>query len=182
MQPIIFLDIDDVLAISREYNSYQVMAIFKSGDVDRWPELWNGLLFASGRENLATLHREFSPQYVISSSWSHSLHREQMLEMFRRSGLEIVANNMHVHWTTPKFDGSSRTEELEGWIAAHRQLGQPMLVLDDHTSGWSLVESLLDQMGLVVLCEPGIGLVADKLVAAQRLLRVQFAPDVSNQC
>lgn len=68
MKPIIFLDVDDVLAISREFTSYQVMTIFKSGDLDSWPELWDGLLCASARRNLAALHSEFDLEYVISSS------------------------------------------------------------------------------------------------------------------
>lgn len=176
MRLIIFLDIDDVLAISREYTSYQVVTTFKSGDLDGWPELWSGLIFAEARANLAALHTEFWPQYVVSSSWSNYLSREQMKEVFRRTDLEFVANNMHKHWTTPKGTGSARVTEIDGWIAKHGQSAQAMLVLDDHESGWNLHESHLDQNGLVVLCDPWIGFVAERLVQAQTQLRAQVAP------
>jgi hypothetical protein len=173
MRPIIFLDIDDVLAISSVYTSYQVLAAFRLGDLDGWPELWQGLIFPEARTNLATLHNEFWPQYVVSSSWSNYLTQGQMREVFRRSGLAFVADNMHKQWTTPKAVGPSRTKEIGGWIAAHGQHDQPLLVIDDHDSGRGLLESLLDQQNLVVLCEPWVGFVAAKLAEAQIKLRAQ---------
>lgn len=176
MRPIIFLDIDDVLAISCEFTSCQVVTTFKSDDLDGWPELWSGLIFAEARANLAVLHSEFWPQYVVSSSWSNYLTRKQLQEVFRRTDLEFVANNMHKHWTTPKGTGSARVTEIENWIAKHGQPAQTMLVLDDHESGWNLHESHLDQKGLVVLCDPWIGFVAEKLIKAQMQLRAQVAP------
>lgn len=175
MRPIIFLDMDDVLAVSREYTSYQVITTFKSHDLDGWPELWSGLVFAEARANLAALHSEFWPQYVISSSWSNYLTHEQMQQVFRRTGLEFVANNMHKHWTTPKGTGSARVTEIENWIRKHGKQTRPMLVLDDHESGWNLLGSSLDQKGFVVLCEPWIGFLAEKLVEAQRVLRAQVS-------
>jgi hypothetical protein len=175
MRPIIFLDIDDVLAISSVYTSYQVITTFKSGDLDAWPELWQGLVFQEARTNLMELHSEFWPQYVVSSSWSNYLSQGQMWEVFKRSGLAFVADNMQKHWTTPKADGPSRTREIENWIAKHRQRGQPILVLDDSASGWGLRDSFLDYTGLVVLCEPWIGFVAAKLAEAQIKLRAQLS-------
>jgi hypothetical protein len=50
---------------------------------------------------------------------------------------------------------------------------RPMLVLDDHESGWSLYESPLDMAGPVVLCDPWIGFNRDKLALAQSLFRTQ---------
>lgn len=130
MRPVIFLDIDDVLAISSEYTSYQVVTMFKLGNLDAWPELWQSLVFPEARANLGALHDEFWPQYVISSSWSNYLSEGQMREVFKRSGLAFVADNMQKHWTTPKADGPSRPDEIANWIAKHRQRGQPILVLD----------------------------------------------------
>jgi hypothetical protein len=174
MRPIIFLDIDDVLAISSVYTSYQVLAAFKLGDLDGWPELWQGLIFPEARANLATLHDEFWPQYVVSSSWSNYLGQGQMREVFQRSGLAFVADNMHKRWTTPKAVGPSRTKEIENWIAKHGQRSQPILVLDDSASGCGLRGSFLDDRGIVVLCEPWVGFDADKLAEAQTQLRVQI--------
>jgi hypothetical protein len=176
MRPIIFLDIDDVLAISREYTSRQVMTALESRDRDSRPELWEGLICGEARANLMALHIEFWPQYVISSSWSNYLTREQMRLIFRRTRLDFVANNMHKRWTTPKGDGPSRTDEIESWIAKHGQRRQAMLVLDDCESGLGLCTSSLDRRGLVVLCEPWVGFTAEKLVGAQRLLRAQMVP------
>lgn len=176
MRPIIFLDIDDVLAISREYTSSQVMTTLKSSDLEAWPELWAGLMFAEARANLMALHSEFWPQYVISSSWSNYLTRERMQVIFRRTELNFVASNMHKRWTTPKGMGPSRTDEIRNWIAKHGRRRQAMLVLDDHESGLGLRASSLDHQGLVILCEPRVGFIAEKLVGAQRLLRAQMAP------
>jgi hypothetical protein len=172
-RPIIFLDMDDVLVISREYTSFQVLAIFKLGDLDSWPELWTGLIFAEARANLWTLHQEFWPQYVISSSWANYLSRKQMQELFRRTNLEFIADNLHEGWTTPKSEGASRTDEIEGWLRKYRESSQPLLVIDDDNSGWSLLDSFFGRQDLVVLCKPWIGFVADKLAEAQRLLQIQ---------
>lgn len=173
MKPIIFLDVDDVLAISREFTSYQVMTIFKSGDLDSWPELWDGLLCASARRNLAALHSEFDLEYVISSSWSHYLTRDQMREVFDRCQLQFVAENMHEAWTTPKRSGWSRYDEIHNWMSDHLQPARRVLVLDDDQSGASLRGSALCDRGVVVLCAPWIGFDGDKLYEAQRLLRAQ---------
>jgi len=171
-RPIVFLDMDDVLVTSREYTSYQVITTFKMGDIDGWPELWAGLVLPEARDSLNTLHRQFAPHYVISSSWSKYLTQEQMVQVFRRTGLDFVADNLHEQWSTPKIDGS-RVDEIESWLAKYRTPAQPVLVLDDDESGWSLAESCLERRGCVVLCEPCVGLVADKLAYAQRLLRAQ---------
>ncbi|MBB3219995.1 HAD domain-containing protein [Pseudoduganella umbonata] len=173
MRPVVFLDIDDVIAINLHYNSYQVMAALKSENWE-WPELWSELVFSVGRANLSTLHYEFLPSYVISSSWTRYLKQEQIQQIFRKCGLEFIADALHVCWTTPKNEYSSRSDELIEWIAKHRKAGQPLLILDDYNSGFDLVESPLYQQGLVVLCEPSIGFISEKLVAAQRLLRAQL--------
>jgi len=171
--PIIFLDLDDVLAISEEFTSYQVTTLFKQGNRDSWPELWKGLFFAEGKENLAKLHGEFSPQYVISSSWATYLSREQIKELFSRCGLEFVAKNLHKHWTTPKGEGPSRRNEIENWVKKHLQDNQPMLVLDDKSSGWSLPFSDLTEKNQIVLCEEWVGFVANKLLEARIYLHDQ---------
>jgi hypothetical protein len=178
-RPIVFLDLDDVLVVSKQYTSYQVIETFKSGDLDGWPELWAGLIFAAGRANLLVLHEEFCPQYVISSSWSNYLTREQMCEVFHRTGLDFVAANLHEQWNTLKNgESSSRTDEIEAWIERYRKLSQAILVLDDDTSGWGLVDSCLDLQGYVVLCESSFGFVEAKRDEARQRLRIQFPKDI----
>jgi len=165
------------MVVSREYTSYQVITTFKMGDIDGWPELWAGLVLPEARENLNLLHQEFAPRYVISSSWTKYLTQEQMVQVFRRTGLDFVADHLHEQWTTPKIDGS-RVDEIEIWLTKYRRPAQPVLVLDDDESGWSLAESHLDRRGCVVLCEPWVGFVEDKLGHAQLLLRAQQAKDI----
>lgn len=175
MRPVFFLDMDDVLVVHPQYTSDQVKRAFKTSALD-YPELWAELVFPEARENLQALHEEFCPQYVCSSRWTTFLTREQMQEVFRRTGLAFVADNLHEHWTTPKGTGSARVTEIEDWFWDHRQ-PEPMeylvLVLDDHESGWNLHESRMDRQGLVVLCDPAVGFVREKLLDAQRLLRAQ---------
>lgn len=164
---------DDVLVISQSFTNYQVITNFKTTDIDTWPELWEGLIFPEGKANLTALHDEFFPSYVLSSSWTNYLTKEQTQIIFRRTGLECIAENLHNQWTTPKGSQSSRLEEIEQWIAEHGTPNQKMLILDDYESGWSLNKSGLDKKGLVVLCDAYTGLVADKLVEAQKRLRKQ---------
>lgn len=175
MRPIFFTDMDDVLAVSQQFTSYQVIQAFKLNDLD-YPELWDGLVLPEARDNLRALHEEFWPQYVVSSSWSNYMSREQMQEVFRRTGMDFVADNFHKHWTTPKGTGSARVTEIDNWMRKHLQRKQAALVLDDHESGWNLHESHLDKAGLVVLCDPYVGLVREKYLDAQRLLRAQIGP------
>jgi hypothetical protein len=177
LRPIVFIDMDDVLVVSREYTSYQVITTFKLNAVSDWPELWAGLILPEARANLAILHVEFTPQYVVSSSWASHLGREQMCEVFYRTGLQFVADNLHEQWKTLQSQGRSRSMEIEDWIAQHRH-GQPILVLDDRLSGESLAESILSKQGCVILCEPSKGFVAEKLAEAQKRLRTADLPDI----
>lgn len=72
MRPVVILDLDDVLAIHRKHNSFQVLAAFKAAALDDVPSLWKYLFNSSACKNLRNLHDEFTPEYVISSSWTSS--------------------------------------------------------------------------------------------------------------
>jgi hypothetical protein len=172
-RPIVFLDMDDVVAIDRNYTSYQVKMAFKLKDMD-YPELWQNLVHPEARENLRSLHDEFWPQYVSSTSWSTFLSKEEMKETFRRTGLSFVAENLHKQWTTPKGAGSSRLQEIRDWNRLYRQKNQPVLVLDDLESGWNLKGSSLEEEGLVVLCEPWKGFTREKYLEAKMRLNQQI--------
>jgi hypothetical protein len=115
-QPIIFIDMDDVLVVSREFTSYQVIIAFKLNQADNWPEPWQGLVLPEARPNLAALYEEFSPKYVVSPSWSKHLGQDQMSEVFRRNGLGFVADNLHEQWDTRKSDVSTRREGAEARV------------------------------------------------------------------
>jgi hypothetical protein len=173
--PLIFLDMDDVLAISREFSSYQVREAFKLNDLD-WPELWAGVVDEEARKHLAALHAEFAPHYVVSSSWGSFLSEEQFRELCQRTGLQFVAENLTAPWTTTHQPGAPRVENIWKWLQAHApQPRPPVLVLDDTESGWSLSESPLDHAGQVVLCEPWVGLVQDRYQLARASLVRQLS-------
>lgn len=177
-RPVVFLDMDDVFCIHPEYSSYQVLGALKGQDLE-CPDLWENLVLPEARLNLAELHLEFSPTYVISSSWSYGLSHMQMRQVLFKTGLHFVAVDLHADWRTPKLFAPSRIKEIEAWLAKHSQPKRAMLILDDFSSGWALKNSRLDKKGYVVFCEVGVGFVSAKLAEAQNLLRAQL-PNLAN--
>jgi hypothetical protein len=170
-RPVVFLDMDDVLCISKEHNSVQMLMCFREKKMD-WPELWAGLVDAAAAANLRTLHDEFAPLYVVSSSWATYLNREQMCDILARTQLQFVIENLYEAWVTPRARSSSRRDEIEWWLEEFRTGAQPFIVLDDTASGWSLAHSPLALDGHVVLCDVGSGFTLEKLEEArQRLYR-----------
>lgn len=172
-RPIIFLDMDEVLCISEEHNSVQMMMCYRRNEMD-WPELWAGLVDAEAAANLRRLHDEFNPLYVVSSSWATYLPREQMCDVFVRTGLGFVPENLHHAWVTPRGRSTARFDEIDFWLAEFRIHAQAFLVIDDTMSGWSLVDSPLERDGHVVYCEPAKGFTADRLEQARAKLRSQL--------
>ena len=167
MRPVLFLDIDDVLCVHRTLNTREVLAALADDET----------VDAASVEYLRQLHEEFSPQYVISSSWTLHLDREQLCETFRRTGLEFVADNLHKHWQTPrdKHGDSYRLVEIEGWLDAHALLELiPYLVIDDLVSGQSIPGSHLEDRA--VLCEAWKGFMYPQWLLAKQILRAQLLP------
>jgi hypothetical protein len=174
VRPIVFLDFDDVLAVHREHDSRQVEFAFKNNILDDVPELWQWLFHCSARTNLQTLHEEFQPEYVISSSWTLSFDRSQIVDVLRRTGLDFVAENLHAEWCTPKEPGSYRLTEIESWTDMHNLVAvRPFVILDDELSGQSVPGSHLEDNA--VLCDAGVGLTHPKLKLAQQILRTQLS-------
>lgn len=173
IRPIVFLDMDDVFCIHPDFSSYQALEALKRPDLD-YPGLWDNLVFTEARLNLAELHLEFSPTYVISSSWVSSLNLQQMRQVFLQTGLKFVADDLHKDWRTPELDSPSRVKEIEAWLSNHKQPKRPILILDDSSSGWALKNSRLDKERYVVFCDIAIGFVSAKLTEARYLLRAQL--------
>ena len=170
MRPVVICDFDDVLAVHQEHNSFKVLAAFESTALDDVPSLWKYLFDASACKNLKTLHDEFFPEYVVSSSWTSFLDREQICEVLRRTGLGFVVENFHQDWCTPREDDSYRLTEIEGWLEMHT-LGtsRPYVILDDLMSGQSIQGSHLEERA--VLCDVWVGFTYPKLRSAQKILR-----------
>ncbi len=174
LRPIVFLDMDDVLCISKEHNSVQMLLCIRENGMD-CPELWAGLVDAGSAANLRRLHEEFAPLYVISSTWATYLDRSQMCDVFTRTQLNFVLENLHDAWVTPRALSTSRRDEIDGWLDEFRADTQPFLVLDDTNSGSGLAYSPLARDGHIVLCEPTKGFTADKLEQAREQLRLQMS-------
>jgi hypothetical protein len=170
-RPLVFLDMDDVLCLDDVHHSGQMLKIFEQKIPD-YPEMWERLVDPGAAENLRQLHAEFNPVYVISSSWATYLDREQMCEALTRTQLQFVVENLHTEWRTPRALSSSRRDEIEWWLEAHRELSQPFLIIDDSRSGAVLAHSPLALDGHVVLCRSGLGFTKKPLKeACRKLLR-----------
>ncbi len=171
-RPVVFLDIDDVLCVHRTLNTRQVLAALAGDETVDAASIWQQVFHASARENLRQLHEEFEPMYIISSSWTLHLSREQLCETFRRTGLEFVSDCLHEHWCTPRDDDSYRLVEIEAWLDTHALVEPvPFLILDDLISGQSIPGSHLEEYA--VLCDAWMGFTHPKLRSAQKILRNQ---------
>lgn len=173
VRPVAFLDFDDVLAVNRIHSSQAVLAVF-NGDIKLdTPELWSSIFHVQARDNLRTLHAEFSPQYVVSSSWVLEMTREQIQEVLTRTDLQFINENMHNFWCTPRSEGSYRLSEIEDWLNEHAPLSEiPYVVIDDVLSGQSIPGSDLEHR--TVLCDARSGFTYQNLLAAQKILRSQI--------
>lgn len=173
LQPIIFLDMDDVLCLSDQFGSREMLKIIQQEVPDR-PELWAGLVDVGAAANLHELHAQFMPRYVISSSWATYLDHAQMCHALNRTKLQFVVDNLHLEWRTPRALSSSRKDEINWWLDAHREPGQPFLVIDDSYSGTGLAHSPLALDGRVVLCKSGYGFTKKRLKEAKYQLQRQL--------
>ncbi|MVW64338.1 hypothetical protein GPY61_30880 [Massilia sp. NEAU-DD11] len=165
---------DDVLCLSNEFGSREMLKIVQHEAPDR-PELWAGLVDAEAAANLRDLNVEFSPLYVISSSWATYLDRDQMCQALTRTQLQFVVDNLHAEWRTPRALSSSRRDEIEWWLNIHHESGQPILVIDDSYSGTHLAHSPLAFDGHVVLCKGSVGFTKERLEEARYRLQRQIA-------
>jgi hypothetical protein len=172
MRPLIFLDLDDVLCLDDMHHSGQLLKIFEQKIPD-YPELWENLVDADAATNLRLLHDEFEPLYVVSSSWATYLDRDQMCDALTRTQLQFVVDNLHAEWATPRALSSSRRDEIEWWLEAHRQPEQPFLIIDDTNSGHTLIRSPLAYDGHVVLCKSAFGFTRKRYKEARQRLRRQ---------
>lgn len=164
---------DDVLCLSDKFASREMLKIIQQEVPDR-PELWAGLVDAEAAVNLHELHMEVMPWYVISSSWATYLDQAQMCQALTRTKLQFVVDNLHAEWRTPRALSSSRLDEIEWWLDAHHELGQPFLVIDDSYSGTRLAHSPLALDGHVVLCRSGYGFTKKRLKEAKYQLQRQL--------
>lgn len=172
MRPLVFLDFDDVLAVHPIHTGYRVIEAFSQGATADVLELWAGVFDDKARRNLQTLHDEYQPDYVISSSWASYLDRRQIADVLKRTGLQFVEAGLHEHWRTPRSETSSRLSEVESWLELHpAEDKNPYVIIDDQMSGASLCGSWLEKR--TVFCDAWVGFSYAKLRTARKILSCQ---------
>ncbi|NVI84031.1 HAD domain-containing protein [Janthinobacterium sp. BJB401] len=172
MKPLVFLDFDDVIAIHPDYTSGVVLAALRSGKPHLTTELWANVFHQELRANLARLHHEFEPIYVISSSWATYMSRDEIQNVLIRGGLGFVAASLHSRWRSATEVGSFRVTDIVAWLRAN---GSPRpfayVILDDLSSGRTLVDSVLEPR--TVFCDEWVGFARIQFERARAILLAQ---------
>lgn len=172
IKPVVFLDFDNVLAVHKFSNRLRVLDAATMVIMDAFPDLWLDVADADARRNLRTLHKEFEPNYVISSSWASHLSLEQMKKVLKRCGLKFVALNLCEPWCTPRNETLDRLSEIEAWLELRTWTdGRAYVIIDDHVSGGTLSESWVEDR--TVFCNAWVGFSEAKLTAAREILNDQ---------
>lgn len=166
-RPLVFLDFDDVLATNERYNSFQLKLTFEHAAQNEFLELWDNLFDARACNNLRAVHAEFRPVYVITSSWTGFLSKEQISEALARCELGFVVENLHADWCADANGGKGRLEAIDTWLESHCGRAK-FVILDDRLSGQSLEGSHLESW--CVFCEPWKGFQENELSKAKAIL------------
>ncbi|MDP9124117.1 MAG: HAD domain-containing protein [Pseudomonadota bacterium] len=152
-QPILFLDLDDVIVLGRgaQFSGYDVVS------PDAPPELWDNLFHPTARLALAEAVDEHDPRIVMTTSWLRFMDRAAFERLFTNAGMPALAERLHTEWAVPQAPGQTRVVAIDRWLAKHYR-GEPYVILDDERSGVGLSGSVHDAHSRVVLCKAGVGL------------------------
>lgn len=148
--PIIFLDLDDVIVLNRGVG-------FDKHRLDELdPDTCRRLIHAPAGQALMELLEELSPSIVVTSNWVRFTSRLAFERLLRLAGYEQVSLALHESWSAPPRSAATRVEVIEDWLADHHR-DEPYCVIDDLDSGSSLLHSVHDKAGRVLLCPVGTG-------------------------
>lgn len=162
---VVFLDIDDVLCLNNAFGGFAAVEAIKG----RHPNpagVYRALFAPAAVSALERIHEAIGGElrYVISSTWREAFSREQMTELFRKTGLSFVADALHEgeRWrTTVKLGRLRQVDEIAAWLDRFHR-GEPFAIIDDLFSGASLLPALRlpdhPLVGRVVLCAEDVGL------------------------
>jgi len=162
---LLFLDFDDVICTSKPYGGYDLFQAADEQPADLFERLWH----PPAVQALLTILEEHAPRVVITTSWLRLMERAGFEALFRKTGLEPVANALHQQWEAPALRGVTRHGAIELWLHSYYR-GEPLIILDDELSGTGLKGSKLDRIGSVLLCEQGVGLHAGHLPLVRKAL------------
>lgn len=163
LDPILFLDIDDVVCLNEKYGGFDVILAVNDRHEDP-AAVFRSVFNPRARDILERVHDGMQGRlrYVVSSTWREALSKPQMEEVFSRGGLAFAAKNLHDAWSTPTaFQRAMRVDDIANWLDAHHR-GEAFAILDDNYSGASLKSALTKSFHpfhrRVVLCQEGVGL------------------------
>lgn len=163
-QPLVFLDLDDVICLNDPYGGYDVLVQPRPSD------LWEKLFAREATEVLLEVICEHQPRIVLTTSWVRLLERSRSEKIFLVCGLGAVVECLHEECEAPQKSGESRLRAIDRWLAQHHR-GESYVVIDDYLSGTELEGSHIDQAGRLVLCEVGVGLQPSHVEPIRRALR-----------
>jgi len=148
---ILFIDIDDVIVLSRtaEFDKHAV------GELS--PAICQRLIHAPAGQALMELLDEHPSRLVITSNWVRFTQKSAFERLFRLAGYERLSLSLHENWSAPRGSAATRVQVIDDWLATHHR-GEPYCVIDDPASGSSLLDSSHDKAGRVLLCDVGTGL------------------------
>ena len=162
--PTLFLDIDDVLCLNKEFSGHDVIDVIEGRHPDP-SAVYRGVFDPRATAALKQMHDALGGRlrYVVSSTWRYFFNRGQMATIFRATGLSFVADALHPAWrtaTTINRD-SQRADDIETWLD-YCHAGEAFAIVDDSWSGYSLKPALVFPRhwlaGRVVLCQTEVGL------------------------
>ena len=148
---LLFLDCDDVICVGEPYGGYDLIGNNRPDDL--FDKLWH----PPATQTLLRILEELAPQVVMTTSWLRFMERDGFDALFRRTGLELVANLLHPKWEAPADRGMSRHDSIQRWLLTN-YASEPVVILDDELSGTGLRGSKLDRLECVVWCGVGVGL------------------------
>lgn len=149
--PIIFLDLDDVIVLNRG-------ASFDKHHLDELDDnICRQLIHPPAGHALTELIDKFAPSIVVTSNWVRFTSRVAFERLLRLGVYEQAALSLHDAWCASRRAGATRVQVIEAWLAEHHR-DEPYIVIDDPDSGSSLLGTVHDKAGRVLLCPVGTGL------------------------
>lgn len=175
------MDFDDVICLNNTCGGYDAIhalaRVAKEPGLsfDDFQDLWEQLFDANAKGYLRALHDEFSPWYVLTTSWWWLLEKDALEQILRRGGLEFVANNLHASWATPKGPRPDvRAREISDWLGRNAEFADSWVVLDDELSGTGLADWQIQERGpFIVLCQENVGLTEVEFKKLQEAFRLR---------
>lgn len=176
---VIFLDFDDVICLNNPYGGYDAKRALAEQDSSQNQDalaLWSKLFDAKATGNLRAIDEEFSPQYVLSTSWAWIFEKHEIVEVLRRAGLGFVVDGMHQTWTTPKNSPRGmRSVEISNWLRLHPEFANSWVVVDDKLSGTGFKHWSRESLSAVILCQEGVGLQEQEVAKLKTALIRRFS-------